>query len=88
MYFRTLDGVLQKNIFRTVLAMLEISYFGNEDEVLDKKGNTGWRYSPEEQAAAVPILRTLRAESGTERGTAEGVGLQLGCGVGSVVQRL
>jgi transposase len=63
---------------------LEIPYFGNEDGVMDKNGKTGRRYSPEEKAAVVQMVRTLRAELGTERGTAQRVALQLGYGVESV----
>jgi transposase-like protein len=63
---------------------LEISYFGNEDGVLDRNGKTGRRYSAEEKAAAVRMVRTLRAELGADRGTAQRVALQLGYGVESV----
>jgi transposase len=63
---------------------LEISYFGNEDGVMDRNGKTGRRYSAEEKAAAVRMVRTLRAELGTDRGTAQRVALQLGYGVESV----
>jgi transposase len=63
---------------------LEISYFGNEDGVMDKNGKTGRRYSAEEKAAAVRMVRTLRVELGTDRGTAQRVALQLGYGVESV----
>ena len=51
---------------------------------MDKNGNTGRRYSAEEKAAAVRMVRTLRAEIGTDRGTAQRVALQLGYGVESV----
>ena len=47
---------------------------------MDTKGKTGRRYSPEEKAAAVRMVRTLRAELGT----AQRVALQLGYGVESV----
>jgi transposase len=63
---------------------LEISYFGNEDGVMDKNNRTGRRYSADEKAAAVRMVRTLRAELGTDRGTAGRVALQLGYGVESV----
>jgi transposase len=63
---------------------LEIPYFGNEDGVMDRNSKHGRRYSPEEKAAAVRMVRTLRAELGTERGTAQRVALQLGYGVESV----
>jgi len=36
------------------------------------------RYSPEEKAAAVRMVRTLRAELGTEHGTVHRVAAQLG----------
>jgi len=62
---------------------LEISYFGNEDGVMDKNGKTGRRYSAEEKAAAVRMVRTLRAELGADRGTPQRVALQLGYGVES-----
>ncbi|WP_246540670.1 IS3 family transposase [Microbacterium flavum] len=42
------------------------------------------RYSPEEKAAAVRMVRTLRAELGTEHGTVHRVATQLGYGVESV----
>ena len=42
------------------------------------------RYSPEEKAAAVRLVRTLRAELGTEHGTVRRVARQLGYGIESV----
>lgn len=42
------------------------------------------RYSPEEKAAAVRMVRTLREELGTEQGTVARVARQLGYGVESV----
>ena len=42
------------------------------------------RYSPEEKAAAVRMVRTLRTELGTEHGTVQRVAAQLGYGVESV----
>ena len=42
------------------------------------------RYSPEEKAAAVRMVRTLRAELGTEHGTVQLVAAQLGYGTESV----
>ena len=51
---------------------------------MDKNGKTGRRYSPEEKAAAVRMVRTLRTEHGTDWGTAQRVALQLGYGVESV----
>ncbi|RHW29181.1 IS3 family transposase [Nocardioides immobilis] len=44
------------------------------------------RYTPEEKAAAVRMVRTLRAELGTEHGTIQRVATQLGYGVESVRQ--
>ena len=48
------------------------------------KKSTSRRYSPEEKAAAVRMVRTLRAELGTEEGTVSRVARQLGYGVESV----
>lgn len=45
---------------------------------------TARRYSPEEKVAAVRMVRTLRAELGTEHGTVQRVATQLGYGVESV----
>lgn len=42
------------------------------------------RYSPEEKAAAVRMVRTLRVELGTEHGTIQRVASQLGYGAESV----
>ena len=42
------------------------------------------RYSPEEKAQAVRLVRTLRAELGTEHGTVQRVAAQLGYGTESV----
>lgn len=44
---------------------------------------TARRYSPEEKAAAVQMVRTLRAELGTEHGTVHRAASQLGYGVES-----
>ena len=44
------------------------------------------RYSDEEKAAAVRMVRTLRAELGTEHGTIQRVAAQLGYGAESVRQ--
>ena len=46
--------------------------------------NKGRRYSGEEKAAAVRMVRTLRAELGTSQGTTSRVADQLGYGVESV----
>ena len=51
---------------------------------MGKNGKTGRRHSSQEKAAAVWMVGTLRAELGTERGTAQRVALQLGYGVESV----
>ena len=51
---------------------------------MDRNGKTGRRYSAEEKAAAVRMVRTLRVELGTNRGTVQRVALQLGYGVESV----
>ena len=51
---------------------------------MDKNDRTGRRYSADEKAAAVRMVRTLRVELGTDRGTAQRVALQLGYGVESV----
>lgn len=45
---------------------------------------TARRYSSEEKAAAVRMVRALRAELGTEQGTVSRVAHQLGYGVESV----
>lgn len=45
---------------------------------------TSRRYSPQEKAAAVRMVRTLRAELGTAHGTVQRVASQLGYGVESV----
>ena len=42
------------------------------------------RYSPEEEAAAVRVVRTLRAELGTDHGTVKLVAAQRGYGAESV----
>ena len=42
------------------------------------------RYTPQEKADAVRMVRTLRAELGTEHGTVQRVAAQLGYGVESV----
>ena len=48
---------------------------------MDKNRKTGRRYSAEENAVAVRMVSTLRAELGTERWIAQRVALQLGYGV-------
>src|SRR6185312_16315190 len=68
--------------------MLEAPDLGNEDGVMPKEQSPGKpttrRYSPEEKAAAVRMVRALRAELGTEQGTVQRVARQLGYGVESV----
>lgn len=51
---------------------------------MDGNSKPGRRYSPEEKTDPLRMVRTLRAELGTDRGTAELVALQLGYGVESV----
>jgi transposase-like protein len=68
--------------------MLEAPDLGNEDAGMPKEQSPGKpttrRYSPEEKAAAVRMVRTLRAELGTEHGTVQRVARQLGYGIESV----
>src|ERR1700741_2173609 len=68
--------------------MLEAPDLGNEDAGMPKEQSPGKptarRYSPEEKAAAVRMVRALRAELGTEQGTVSRVARQLGYGVESV----
>jgi transposase-like protein len=67
---------------------VETSDLRNEDGVMVSSQGSGSptarRYSPEEKAAAIRIVRTLRAEIGTEHGTVQRVATQLGYGVESV----
>lgn len=42
------------------------------------------RYSPEEKARAVRLVRQLRKELGTSHGTIQRVAIQIGCGVESL----
>ena len=51
---------------------------------MDKNSKNRRRCSPEEMAAAVRMVRSLRAELGTDQGTAQRVALHLGYGVESV----
>jgi transposase-like protein len=68
--------------------MLEAPDLGNEDGVMPREQSPGKpttrRYSAEEKAAAVRMVRALRAELGTEQGTAQRVARQLGYSVESV----
>ena len=61
--------------------MLEAPDLGNEDGVMASKRSSAApsarRYSSEEKAAAVRMVRTLRAELGTEHGTVVRVARQL-----------
>jgi transposase len=67
---------------------METPDLGNEDGVMPNEQSPGKpttrRYSSEEKAAAVRMVRTLRAELGTEHGTVQRVASQLGYGVESV----
>src|ERR1700687_180551 len=62
---------------------LETVCAGMPKEQLHRKRTTR-RYSLEEKAAAVRMVRALRAELGTEQGTVQRVALQLSYGVESV----
>lgn len=69
--------------------MLEAPDLGNEDAGMPTESSSGKkptsrRYSSEEKAAAVRMVRALRAELGTEQGTVSRVAHQLGYGVESV----
>ncbi len=61
----------------TALGWLESPSFGNEDGLMPKDTTVGKpttrRYSPDEKAAAVRMVRALRAELGTEHGTVQRV---------------
>ena len=59
---------------------------GNEVESAKEQcqGSRRRVYSPEEKAAAVRMVRTLRAELGSEHGTVQRVARQLGCGIESL----
>src|SRR5947209_20238011 len=61
---------------------------GNEDGVMPTDHGVGRpqsrRYSPEEKQAAVRMVRSLRAETGSTTGTVRRVAEQLGYGVESV----
>jgi len=67
---------------------METPNLGIEDGVMATSQGygrpTARRYSSEEKAAAVRMVRTLRAELGTEHGTVQRVATQLGYGVESV----
>jgi transposase len=67
---------------------LEAPDLGNEDGVVPKELSVGKpttrRYSPEEKARAVRLVRQLRKELGTTHGTVQRVAEQIGCGVESL----
>ena len=71
------DRMLDASDIRSALSMLEAPDLGNEDGVMVSKQGSGKpttrRYSSEEKAAAVRMVRTLRAELGTEHGTVQRV---------------
>jgi transposase-like protein len=68
--------------------MLEAPDLGNEDGVMPKEQSPGKpttrRYTPEEKASAVRMVRALRDELGTDYGTVQRVARQLGYGIESV----
>jgi transposase len=68
--------------------LVEAPEIGNEDGAMPTEQTPGRpttrRYTPEERAAAVRMVRTLRAELGTRQGTVQRVARQLGYGVESV----
>jgi transposase len=68
--------------------MLEAPDLGNEDGAMPKEQSPGKpttrRYSAEEKASAVRMVRALRAELGTDHGTVQRVARQLGYGIESV----
>jgi transposase len=67
---------------------VETPGFGNQEEFMPREHAAGKprsrRYSPEEKQAAVRMVRSLRAETGTMTGTVRRVAEQLGYGVESV----
>jgi transposase len=68
--------------------MLEAHDLGNEDGVMAKEQSPGKpttrRYTPEEKASAVRMVRALREEVGSDHGTVQRVARQLGYGIESV----
>jgi transposase len=68
--------------------MLEAPDLGNEDGVMPKEKSPGKpttrRYTPDEKASAVRMVRALRTELGTDHGTVQRVARQLGYGIESV----
>ena len=73
---------------RFALVSAEAPDLGNEDGVMSKDQSrrkpTARRYTPEEKAQAVRLVRQLRAELGTDHGTEQRIASQLGYGVESV----
>jgi transposase len=67
---------------------LETPGFGNQEEFMPTERSAGRpttrRYSSEEKQAAVRMVRSLRAETGSTAGTVRRVAEQLGYGVESV----
>jgi len=67
---------------------LEAPDLGNEDVAMGIEGTSGRptarRYSPEDKARAVRLVRQLRKELGTTHGTIRRVADQIGCGVESL----
>jgi len=67
---------------------MEAPDLGNEDGAMGNQGiggrPTARRYSPEEKARAVRLVRQLRKELGSTHGTVQRVADQIGCGVESL----
>jgi transposase len=67
---------------------LEAPDLGNEDGAMGNQGMPGKpttrRYSQEDKARAVRLVRQLRKELGTSHGTIQRVADQIGCGVESL----
>src|ERR1700712_1515407 len=68
--------------------MLEAPDLGNEDGAMPKEQSPGKpttrRYTREEKASAVRMVRALREELGSDHGTVQRVARQLGYGIESV----
>jgi transposase len=67
---------------------LEAADLGNEDGAMGNEKRVGKptarRYSPEDKARAVRLVRQLRKELGMSHGTIQRVADQIGCGVESL----